>query len=115
MKRFTQAAPFDPSITQEVRNALHDAGRGDLADGMLLDGMRDIEKMVRTGLKDHERRIKILEDAERERLTETGVTRLIEARQGNTLKEWVTWTVRKVLPWLVAAIGALLGLRGVIH
>jgi hypothetical protein len=106
---------YDPSITQEVRNALHDAGRGDLADGMLLDGMRDIEKMVRSQHTDHENRLHLLEEANRDRLTETGVTRLIEARSGNTLKEWVTWSVRKVLPWLVAAIGALLGLRGVIH
>lgn len=53
-----------------------------------------------------ERDIKILQDADRARLTETGVNKLLDLRQGRSLKEWGTWALRRLLPWaLLAALG----------
>jgi hypothetical protein len=104
MKRFTTTSHYDPTITSKVRTALMEDGHYDLVAEQLVDAMRDIESMSRSGLTDHDKRIKILEDGERDRLTQTSVTRLIDAKLTASAVGWGKWAIRGV----IAGIGTAL-------
>lgn len=104
MKRFSSTSHFDPTITSKVRTALMEDGHYDLVTEQIIDGIRDIESMSRSGLTDHEKRIKILEDAERERLTQTSVTRLIDAKLTASAAGWGKWAIRGALAGLGTAL-----------
>lgn len=104
VKRFTTSSHHDPTITQRVRTALYDAGHGELVDEALFEGMRDIEQMARDGLSDHEKRLLILEEAERDRLTKTGVWTFVKAK----LDEKAVSGVSRILWGTGAVIGTLL-------
>lgn len=97
MKRFTTSSSHDPTITQKVRTALYDSGHADLVNEIIIDGMRDVEQMTRAGLTDHGKRLLMLEEAERDRLTKTTVLELIRIKDANETVSWVKWAKRAVL------------------
>lgn len=97
VKRFTTSTHFDATITQKVRTALYDGGHADLVNEIIIDGMRDVEQMARSGLSDHEKRLLMLEEAERERLTKTTVIELIRMKDAAETVSWVKWVKRGVL------------------
>jgi len=109
-KRFTTSTRFDPSITQKVRTALYDGGHADLVNEIIIDGMRDVEQMSRSGLSDHERRIVMLEHDARERLTKTTVIELIKAKAAHDTQGWVKWGTRAMLAGLGTAALTVFGL-----
>lgn len=103
-RRWTGAVPFQPSITQKVKQALYDSGHEDLVDGILDSGLKEIEQTV----DDLQKRVVMLEAGHRERVTATGVNKLIEARVNRT----TTKMAFKALPYLgglaLTAAGAVL-------
>jgi hypothetical protein len=113
MARFSTSPHHDPTITQKVRTALYESGQGELVHEIVIDGMRDIEQMARGGLKDHSDRIKILEDAERARVTETGVWRIVKGKLDAEAVGWMRWATRAGLAALGS--GALAGLAWLIR
>lgn len=112
VKRFTTSSSHDPTITQRVRTALYDAGHGDIVNEILIDGMRDVEQMSRTGLEDHGRRILMLEEAQRNRLTDSGVWKIVQAKLDKKTVDWVTWAVRAALGGIGLAFLSLLAVIG---
>jgi hypothetical protein len=104
VKRFTTTPHTDFSITSKVRTVLMEGGHYDLVAEQLVDALRDIERMARSGLDEHGKRIKMLEDAERQRLTDTGVMRLIDAKLTSKVAGWMKWAIRG----LIGAIGTAL-------
>ncbi len=110
IKRFTTSSHHDPTITQKVRTLLYDAGHGDVVNEILVDGMRDVEQMARGGLNDHEKRLLMLEEAERDRLTRTTVIELIKAKAHSNTAGWVKWGTRAMLAGLGAVLLSALGL-----
>lgn len=97
VKRFTTSSSHDPTITQRVRTALYDGGHADLVNETIIDGLRDVEQMSRSGLKNHEDRLLILEQAERERLTKTGVWTFVKAKLDEEAVDWMKWAIRGTL------------------
>ncbi len=91
---------YDPTITQRVRSALIDAGHPDLAIETISAGMREIE----TELARLKRDVKILQDAERDRLTQTGAWTFVKAKLDRESVNWMKWGIRATL----AAVAALL-------
>ena len=100
-RRWTGSVPFQPTITQKVKQALYDSGHEDLVDGILESGLKEIEETV-DGLK---KRIIMLEQAEAKRVTETGVNRLIDAKVGKAATDWSKWGTRLALAAAIAALG----------
>ena len=109
IKRFSSSSIHDPTITQKVRTLLYEAGHGDVVNEIIIDGMRDVEQMARGGLSDHDRRLKMLEDAERNRVTESGVWRIVEGKLDGKAVGWMKWGARAALGGLGAAGLGLLG------
>lgn len=109
VKRFTTSSSYDPTITQRVRTALYESGHIDLINETIIDGMRDVEQMSREGLSKHEKRLLMLEEAERDRLTRTTVIELIRLKDANETDEWVKWGKRAILGSLITAILAGIG------
>jgi hypothetical protein len=103
-KRFTTSSHHDPTITQKVRTALYDGGHADLVNEIIIDGMRDVEQMARGGLADHEKRLLMLEEAERDRLTKTTVLELIRIKDANETVAWVKWGKRAILGGIGTAV-----------
>jgi hypothetical protein len=111
VKRFTTSSHHDPTITQKVRTTLYEAGHGDIVNEIIIDGMRDVEQMARGGLTDHEKRLLILEDAERKRVTETGVWRIVKGKLDGQAVDWAQWAIKGVLAVIgTALVGGLLKL-----
>lgn len=88
--------PFDPAITQQIENALFDAGREDLVDALRAAGMAQLEHELHL-MKD---RVKALELEKVNWMTESGMFRAIDEKAG---KVAVTWGKRA----LQAAAGAV--------
>jgi hypothetical protein len=107
-KRFTTSTIHDPTITQKVRTALYEAGHGDIVNEIIIDGMRDVEQMSRSGLNDHEKRILILEEANRARLTDSGVWKIVKGKLDAQAVGWGSWLVKSLLTGLGAALLAFL-------
>jgi hypothetical protein len=108
-RRFTTSSSHDPTITQKVRQALYDSGNETLVHEIVVDGMRDVEQMTRTGLSDHEKRLLMLEEAQRDRVTESGVWRIVEGKLHGEAVGWMKWGTRAALGGLGAAGLGLLG------
>jgi hypothetical protein len=110
VKRFSTSAHHDPTITQKVRTLLYEAGHGDVVNEIIIDGMRDVEQMARGGLHDHEDRLKMLEDASRNRVTESGVWRIVKGKLDGEAVGWMKWGTRAALGGLGVAGLGLVGL-----
>ena len=111
-KRFTSSSHHDPTITQKVRQALYDSGNEDLVHEIVIDGMRDVEQMSRSGLTDHERRIKMLEDNYRDRWTESGIWAVVKAKYDARTVDWGKWAFRSAMAGIGAALLAGLAALG---
>jgi hypothetical protein len=109
IKRFSSSGHHDPTITQKVRTLLYEAGHGDMVNEIIIDGMRDVEQMARTGLNDHETRLKMLEDESRNRVTESGVWRIVKGKLDSEAVGWMKWGTRAAIGGAGAAGLGLLG------
>ena len=85
------------------------SGQADRVNENLIESMRDIEQMARGGLNGHEKRIVMLEEAERERLTKTTVLELIRIKDAAETVKWVKWSKRAALAGLGASMLGGLG------
>jgi hypothetical protein len=103
-KRFTSSSHHDPSITQRVRTALYDSGNEDLVHEIVIDGLRDVEQMTRAGLSDHDKRLLMLEQAQRERWTESGVWKVVKAKLDAKTVDWGKWAFRSAMAGIGAAL-----------
>ena len=92
--------PFDPTITQKVRTALLEAGHSDLVVEQIGAQFRELEHQ----LYDARRDIKLLQDAERSRVTDSGVHRIVKAEFNRGAVDWMKWGTRAA----VLAAGGLL-------
>lgn len=92
---------WNPTITQKVRQALLEDGHSDLVVEQLAGHFREIE----TRIERLERDVKLLQDAERERLTESGVFRIVESRFNKGAVDWMKVAVRA---GLIGACGLVL-------
>lgn len=108
VKRFTSSSHHDPTITQKVRTLLYDAGHADVVNEIIIDGVRDVEQMARGGLSDHEKRILMLEEGQRSRLTDSAVWLIVKAKLDKEAVDWVKWGVRAGLAGLGTAFLSLL-------
>lgn len=77
-------APFDPTITQRVKNALFEAGREDLLEALRDSGMEELE----TELDLAKKRIHALELEKKNWLTESGMFRALDKRAGKVVMSW---------------------------
>lgn len=100
MSRFRGKIPFDPSITQKVKNALFEAGREDLLDALRDSGMAELEENYDLLKK----RVIALEQEKVNWVTESGVYRAIEKKAGKIAVNWGKLAARG----LIAAAGAAL-------
>lgn len=112
VKRFTTSSSHDPTITQRTRTVLYEAGQYELVNEAIIDGMRDIEQMARSGLSDHDKRILMLEDANRQRFTESGIWTIVKAKLDQEAVDWMKWAVRAGLCGLGAALLSLIAVIG---
>lgn len=103
-RRFASTPHHDMTITSKVRTALMEDEHYDLVAEQLVDSMRNIESMARVEIKKLQDRVFALESERTEFLKESGVIRVLEARRGKSVREWLKWGVRKLLPWLGALI-----------
>lgn len=85
--------PFDPTITQKVRTALLEAGHPDLVVEEISASVRELEREIYTLKRD----VKLLQDAERERLTGTGAWRVVKAKLEEETIDWLKWAIRGTL------------------
>lgn len=110
-KRFTSSSHYDPTITQRTRTILLENGDIDVVVETLIDGMRDVEQMTCSGLKDHETRLKMLEDWRREPrvIDESGVWRIVKSKLDGEAVSWMKWGTRAAMAGLGAAGLGLLG------
>ena len=109
VRRLATSTHHDPTITQKTRTILLENGDIDVVVETVIDGMRDVEQMARSGLNDHDTRIKMLEDAERNRVTESGVWRIVKGKLDGEAVGWMKWGTRAALGGLGAAGLGLLG------
>lgn len=108
-QRFTTSSHYDMTITQRVRNVLMEGGHYDLVAEQMVDGLRDIETMARSGLKELSERVKALELEREEFMKESGVIRVFDKKSNEQSVGWMKWGTRAAL----AGIGtALLGVIG---
>lgn len=77
-------APFDPTITQKVKNALYEAGREDLLEALRDSGMEELE----TELDLAKKRIHALELEKQNFLTESGMFKALDKRAGKVAVSW---------------------------
>lgn len=84
MSRFRGKTPFDPSITQKVKNALFEAGREDLLEALRDSGMAELEENYDLLKK----RVTALEQEKVKWVTESGVYRAIEKKAGKVAIDW---------------------------
>lgn len=89
--------PFDPSITQKVKNALYEAGREDLVEALRDSGMAELEEELHKAKE----RIHALELEKKNWLTESGMFRALDKRAGKVVVGWG----KRMLHALVAAAG----------
>lgn len=104
MKRFTTTPHHDMTITSKVRTVLMEGDHYDLVTEQLVDAIRDIEAMARTGLKAHADRLQALENAERERPTNSTVLTVVKSELSARELTFTKW----VMGSLAAGLGALL-------
>lgn len=109
VKRFTTSSSHDHTITQRVRTALYDAGHADLVNETIIDGLRDMEQMARSGLSDHEKRLAMLEEAQRARLTDSGVWKIVKGRLEAQTVDWVKWATRAAVAGIGGTLLAVVG------
>lgn len=76
--------PFDPAITQQIENALFDAGREDLVDALRAAGMAQLEHDLHLAKE----RIHALELEKKNWLTESGMFRALDKRAGKVAVSW---------------------------
>jgi len=100
MSRFRGKAPFDPSITQKVKNALFEAGREDLLEALRDSGMAELEENYDLLKK----RVVALEQEKVNWVTESGVYRAIEKKAGRVAIDWGKWAIKGTLGAAGAAI-----------
>lgn len=102
--RYKAISPVtDFNVSQRIRVQLIEDGHAELAVESIIRPIRDLEEDI--GLL--KRDVKILQDAERDRLTETGIWTFIKAKLDAEAIDWVKWAIRGAL----AVVGTgLLGL-----
>lgn len=118
--RYRGVRTFDPSITQDVIEALHQAGREDIADRLITEGMRDLEVYTRAAVKALQDRCTALEQERIEFVKATGVNRILEEHARTRLWKAAQWLGRLLLKgiekWGVHLLyaGLLLGLGKIV-
>lgn len=93
MSRFRGKPPFDPAITQKVKNALFEAGREDLVNALMDSGLRELEEQVDLLKK----RIVALEIEKVKWQTESGVYRILDKKVTKAAFNWMKWAIRGTL------------------
>lgn len=106
MSRFRGKIPFDPTITQKVKNALFEAGREDLLDALRDSGMAELEENY-DSLK---KRVIALEQEKVKWVTESGVFRAIEKKAGKIAVNWGKLAMGGIITAIGAALLAGMGL-----
>lgn len=96
---------WDPNITQRVLAAIDKSDDPHLH----IDILREETHRQSIAMQVMERDIKLLQDAERERLTETSVIRTVAAEFSRREINWMKWAVRSALGGIGAALLAVLG------
>src|ERR1700685_4330801 len=100
--------PFNPTITQRVKNALYEAGREDLVEALRDSGMADLEH----DLHKAKERIKALELEKVNWLTESGMFQAIDERAAKAVVSWGKKVGTTALHAAASAAG--LGLLGLL-
>jgi hypothetical protein len=95
--------PWDPSITQKVREALLEAGHSDLVVETLAEHFKTLERRLETLERDNQ----LAKLADQKRVTDTGVQRIIDGNRGRAAINWGTWAVRALLLGVFSIIGRL--------
>lgn len=85
--------PFDPTITQKVKNALYDAGREDLVEALMESGLKELEEQVDLLKK----RLVALEQEKVKWQTESGVYRILDKKVTKAAFNWMRWAIRGTL------------------
>lgn len=96
--------PWDPSITQRVRKAIGNSTDRTLVTDVLERGIKECE----TEIDAMRKRLTMLEHQYRERVTETGVIRIVKDSQVKEKLSLLTKIVRiAIIPIAAAALGFL--------
>lgn len=91
---------WDPNITQRVLAAIDKSEDPHLA----IDILRQEDERQSSMLLKLEKRIVLLEEAERDRITKTGVWTIVKSKLEEETVDWVKWAVRGCLGALFAAL-----------
>lgn len=97
--------PFDPSITQKVKNALYEAGREDLVEALRESGMAELETTVHKLTQ----RVISLEQEKVNFVTESGVYRAIGKKVGAAAIDWGKWAIRGTVATAALALASWIG------
>jgi hypothetical protein len=97
---------FNPTATQRMRARLLELDQPAVVVEALDDTIRDIETRYGESLEDHDTRIRLLEIAEQNRLTKTGVWTIVKGKIEDEAIDWWKWAVRGVLATVGAALVA---------
>ena len=90
---------WNPDITQRVRKAIGNSTDRTLVTDVLERGIKECENEIESLRK----RVKMLEDANRQRLTESGVLRIVSAASVKEKVHYLTWILRAALVPMVGA------------
>lgn len=85
--------PFDPTITQKVREALIEDGHAEL----VVEGLAEHFKAVEVRLERLERDAQLAKLAEQHRVTDSGVHRIVIAHRNKDAVDWLKWVSRAAL------------------
>lgn len=85
--------PFDPTITQKVRAQLLEDGHAELVVEGLAEHFRELEIEIGTLKRD----LRLLQIAETNRVTDTGVHKAISAHLNKDAVDWLKWGIRAAL------------------
>lgn len=113
-RRYRSITPVtDFSVSQQIRVALIEEGRTDLAVHSIVQPIRELEEEL-AHLKN---RVLALEHEKVEWQTASGVHRIIKQHAGARAVDWVTWATRAALCGIGAAVLAAAGwvLRALWH
>jgi hypothetical protein len=91
---------WNPNETQDIRHTLIEAGRQDLADGIIMRGIRNLEARIDA----MELEVNGVKQSLREQYTDSGIWAVVKSRLDSQKVGWLKWGIRLLLMGIGGAI-----------
>jgi hypothetical protein len=91
---------FQPSISQKVRTALIESGNEDLVNEIYTDALSQFEERIYV----LERDVRLLQQAEQDRITRSGVWTIVKGKLDSEAVDWMRWAARITAGAIIGAV-----------